>query len=398
MAHLPPIIGNAGVERQLARAVTQGRLAQAYLFIGPKGVGTLAMALHFGQYLLCENPDTAQGERLAACRSCRSCHLMETGVHPDLRLFHPDSEGGQNISIKQVRERIRPQAALRPAYGERQVFLLPQAETLSEEAANALLKTIEEPSPGMVFVLGAPGTEQLLPTIRSRSRIMRFGLVSPAEIARALEQELGASPEEALLLARTCGGRPAVAIERHTDEEARHRRAEVLDAFRDALRAAARAPDHPSHAALALPLTARIRAVLGPAPKDAKQDNADEKASEIPWYENPAPRPLKARTISLLEEGKSYLRDLCVLAEGADADAVLNTDRLEELRKLSGLFPSSEFAERMAAVIETQRILDANVQPQLALERLFWRLIAGRPEQTQAMLFRDPLLAPGGVS
>src|SRR3712207_6301788 len=162
------ILGNGPVLRLLESALDRGEAAHAYLFYGPPGVGKRTVAYRLGAELV------SAGDQGARDRALR-------GLHPDLDEVEPE---GQFTTIGQVREVVRGVAS-RPFEGVRRVFIL-QADTLNVQAANALLKTLEEPEGGAVFILLAASREGVLPTILSRTQTVRFDPVPVAEVAEFL--------------------------------------------------------------------------------------------------------------------------------------------------------------------------------------------------------------------
>src|ERR671919_1410328 len=174
------VLGNETALRILGRALETGVVSQAYLFHGPPGVGKRMVALRFGAALV------AGGNVAAEDRALR-------GLHPDLTEIVPQ---GAFTTIGQVREIVRL-AASRPFEGERRVFVL-GVDTVNVQAANALLKTLEEPEGGAVFILLAASREGVLPTIVSRAQAVRFDPVSRGEISSFL-LERGHSGDEAQL-------------------------------------------------------------------------------------------------------------------------------------------------------------------------------------------------------
>src|SRR5215204_1277977 len=162
------VLGNETALRLLGRALETGEVSQAYLFHGPSGVGKRMVALRFGAALV------AGGDVAAEDRALR-------GLHPDLAEILPQ---GAFTTIGQVREIVRL-AASRPFEGARRVFIL-QADTLNVQAANALLKTLEEPEGETVFVLLATSLESILPTVVSRTQAVRFDPVPLDEVVSFL--------------------------------------------------------------------------------------------------------------------------------------------------------------------------------------------------------------------
>src|ERR671920_1069116 len=178
------VLGNRPVLRLLESALERGEVAHTYLFYGPSGVGKRSVAYRFGAALV------AGGDEGARDRALR-------GVHPDLDEVEPE---GQFTTIGQVRAVLQG-AASRPFEGARRVFIL-RADTLNVQAANALLKTLEEPEGEAVFVLLAASREGVLPTILSRAQILRFNPVPTKVVAGFLQERGAAEPGLAAQLGR----------------------------------------------------------------------------------------------------------------------------------------------------------------------------------------------------
>jgi DNA polymerase-3 subunit delta' len=138
------IIGHQENIQLLQNAISQNQVAHAYLFLGPKGVGKKTTALAFARALFCSCPIGGD-----ACGRCRCCQQVSEGNHPDLYLISPT---GSSIKIDQVRE-IQKKAIIKPYQGQRVTFLLELVETMTSEAANCLLKLLEEPNQGVSFIL-----------------------------------------------------------------------------------------------------------------------------------------------------------------------------------------------------------------------------------------------------
>ena len=169
----------------LRRICASQQPAHAYLFEGPDGVGKRVVAWALAARLTCEAPNDVSG----ACGACRSCHALQRGEHPDLTLLERD---GVSIRIGQVRDALKP-LRFEPVLGRAKVLIVDEADTLREEAANALLKTLEEPPSRTHFILVTARSQLLLGTIRSRSQTVRFGDLDSADIEAVLIAE-GADP------------------------------------------------------------------------------------------------------------------------------------------------------------------------------------------------------------
>ncbi|HEX6971266.1 MAG TPA: DNA polymerase III subunit delta' [Limnochordia bacterium] len=186
----------------LRRALAEERVCHAYLFAGPPGVGKRTTCRLFARALLCTAPEPP-------CGSCPSCRLTSSGNHPDLHWIEP---GSGSIRIEQVRE-LRRTTALRPFAARRKVFVLVGAEAMTEQAQNALLKTLEEPSGETVVILVSDAPDRLRETILSRVQLVRFGLV-PAREVEALLGSRGVDPAAAARLAELAQGMPGRVLDR----------------------------------------------------------------------------------------------------------------------------------------------------------------------------------------
>ena len=181
------VIGHKKQLQQLADTIKSGRLPNSYLFVGPAGIGKKKVAEVVAQALLCEGP--AGG---VACGFCSSCIRVSKGQHERLLVVSPGGEGGksssQMIKIEQSREAIKF-LSLRLESKQSRVVIIDEAEKLNPQAANALLKSIEEPPEGSYFILVANSSSSILPTIRSRSQAMRFSPLKPEELKQVIQVE-----------------------------------------------------------------------------------------------------------------------------------------------------------------------------------------------------------------
>lgn len=193
------LIGNAAVVDLLERELEAP--TQAYLFVGPEGVGKTAFALRFAAGLLCRE----SGDHPNQCRSCRLA-LAET--HPDLTIVEP--EGATSIGVDQARTLVS-RASMSPIESSRTVFLVPEAGSMTEQASNALLKTLEEPTPRVTFLLVSESEDDLPATVGSRCRTIHMGRV-PADQMVASLVEAGIDPVQAENVAAVAGGRPGLAL------------------------------------------------------------------------------------------------------------------------------------------------------------------------------------------
>ncbi|MBM4020963.1 MAG: AAA family ATPase [Planctomycetes bacterium] len=193
------IEGHDAIAAAFVTAEAQGRIAGSYLFIGPPGVGKGAFALALARALVCL--DRRPG--LVACNACASCLQAAAGSHPDIDVVaKPEDRASIPLeafvgdAAHRMREGLCWRMLLEPALGGRKVAIVLDADHLGEEAANCLLKTLEEPPPGAVMILVGTGLERQLPTIRSRCRTIRFGPLSTGTVQRLVAVELARRDEE----------------------------------------------------------------------------------------------------------------------------------------------------------------------------------------------------------
>jgi DNA polymerase-3 subunit delta' len=371
------LVGQKQAETMLARAIAAERVSHAYLFLGPGASGKTTAAHLFAQALNCENlqPESQQRGVLSPCGKCRSCRLIESRSHPEVVDVEAASKSGQNISIEQARE-IRLNATLRPRLGRRRVYIFASAEKLSEPAANALLKTLEEPSETVCLILCAPSPSFVLPTIRSRCQTVRFGLAPAAEIAAVLV-EGGTDAESAGALARASGGRTGLALSWARNPSILEQRRQVLQLFSEAL--ASQADGNPTLGAGALRLAEQLVKVSSVREKGEKGEKEEGSATRI------AREGLRTQ----LDLALTFLRDRLLLTLGAEESLVQNQDFREALTELARNLSRGRALQDVQIVREAQQLLDRNVTTLLVAERMFWALIAGPVPSPPGLFLED---------
>lgn len=204
---LAEVIGQERALLRLRRAWAAGRLAQAYSFVGPEGVGKRKTALALAQAVNCQRP--VAGEAPDACGMCPACRKIAAGNHPDVSLVTPIEKAV--IDIGQIRE-VTGRASRCAYEGATKVWILDPADRMQEPAANAFLKTLEEPPGAALFVLVTTTPSALLPTIRSRCQEIRFDLLGTEALAAILDRH-GRPPAERAAAAALAGGSAARALE-----------------------------------------------------------------------------------------------------------------------------------------------------------------------------------------
>jgi DNA polymerase-3 subunit delta' len=200
------IQGHDQVVEQFRRSLGRGRLASTYLFVGCKGIGKHLFARKLAQCLLCQ---TSPPERLEPCGHCAGCVQVQAGTHPDLiEIGKPPDKSEIPVQLligsgdRRMHEGLCHDISLKPFMGGRRVAIIDDADHLNEEGANCLLKTLEEPPPRSVMILIGTTADRQLPTIRSRSQIIRFRPLADEVVASLLVAEgIASNAEEARRLA-----------------------------------------------------------------------------------------------------------------------------------------------------------------------------------------------------
>jgi DNA polymerase-3 subunit delta' len=188
---LRDIIGHRRLTTLLARAIARDSLPPTLLFAGPSGVGKWAVARATAQAVNCLDPVKPAGEpaphlEMDACGRCRACDRIARGVHVDVLALEPDDKA--SIKIDLVRDTLS-RTGFRPFEGRKRVILIREADTLEPTSQNALLKSLEEPPPGTMFILTTAVPGVLLPTVRSRCMRLRFGRLTSPEVTAALVRD-----------------------------------------------------------------------------------------------------------------------------------------------------------------------------------------------------------------
>jgi DNA polymerase-3 subunit delta' len=317
------IIGHEWAADLLRQSIAAGRAAHAYLLTGPPQVGKTRLALDLAQSLNC-------GETEPPCGRCRSCLRIREGVHPDVQVIVGTGAGG-TIKIDQVRT-LQRKAVLAPYEGRYRVFILRRMDRATTEAANSLLKTLEEPPAHVVLILTAVQPEALPATVVSRCQRLNLRPV-PIQVVEEALCARGLGRPEANFLANLSGGRVGWAVDAVQDDAVLEQRKQELDQLVDLLAA-----------------------------------NRVERV-DYAWG---ASRDMQA-LLQRIELWTLWWRDLLLLC-GHNDSHVLNVDRIEELRSLVTQTTLSESLATLQALQRTSEQLEANVNARLALEGLLFKL------------------------
>lgn len=314
------ILGHDRQKDILRRVLASGRLAHAYLFSGPDGVGKRLMALALVRAVFCES---------GGCGDCVACRKVDHFNHPDLHLLEPD---GNYIKIEQVRS-IQREFSYRPLESPRKVCLIEKPEKMQTAAANALLKTLEEPTGEALFILLSAHPEQLLSTIRSRCQPLPFSRI-PVELLKSdLMHRLDLDEQQGHLLAALSEGSFKKALGR--DREL------FLDLRRDFLKA----------------VTALSPGSVLPLFEMARERSDDKE--NLPEY---------------LEILRAFYRDVLLTLHGRPVEDLVNIDLMEKIHRIAGKETVCSTLNKIEAIQEALRLLERNVNRQLVMDNLLLRL------------------------
>ena len=336
---LRDIIGHRRLTTLLARAIERASLPPTLLFAGPPGIGKWAVARATAQALNCIDPVRSPTDYLAidACGQCRACDRIARGVHVDVIAMEPDERA--SIKIDVVRD-VLGRTSFRPFEGKRRVVLIREADTLEPQAQNSLLKSLEEPPPGTIFILTTAIPGALLPTVRSRCMRLRFGRLTSAEVSAALVRDHDRTEIEAREAAPLADGSIGQALALGDND---------LTGLRDAamllLRQTAGRADTQSRVQAASALWS------GPKKERSREDLA-----------------------VVLRLVASMLRDLEAINAGADASVLANPVVVGDLESLARAFSGDRARDAFGAVDRALTALERNAGTKLVAEWLAVRV------------------------
>lgn len=220
MANFKEIIGQKQVKEHFQSALQIGKISHAYILNGEAGSGRHMLADAFAKALLCDNKDNTD-----ACDICKSCIQAESGSHPDIRYITHEKA---SISVDDIREQLNNDIQIKPYSSEYKVYIVSDANKMTEQAQNALLKTVEEPPSYAVILLLTDNVHALLPTIQSRCVILNTKPLNREDIAAYLMKHLSMEREQAQIAAGFCQGNMGKAIRFANSEDFQGMKEDVL--------------------------------------------------------------------------------------------------------------------------------------------------------------------------
>ena len=326
------VVGQTKAVTLLQRSLEKEAMAHAYLLVGPPHVGKMTLAINLAQALNCEAAEPPCGE-------CTSCQKIASAKHPDIQIIgltsgddSAEAKPRAEIGIDRIRE-MQHSANLPPFEGRYKVFVIDGAELLSNEAANCLLKTLEEPVSGVIFIL-LTGNDRLLPaTVVSRCQRLELPPLAASEVESALESRWGIEPQKAKLLTRLCHGCLGWALSAAFDDSLLELRAERIDRLLDIINT-----DYEERFAYAAQLAAQFSRSRGLVQE-------------------------------VLDLWLDYCRDLLLVKAGR-SDTITNIDRLAMLVEIAKGYSLAQIKAVINSIQAAGEQLRQNANPRLVLEAL----------------------------
>ena len=365
------VIGQESAVETLQRAVTDpGAMTHAWLLTGPPGSGRSVAARAFAAALEC--PD-------GGCGQCRECRTAVDATHADVTVLATE---GLSIRVEQARDLVAL-AAHRPSVSPWRVIIIEDADRLTERAADSLLKALEEPVARTVWILCAPSLEDVIITIRSRSRHVRLRTPPPEAVAELLVRRDGIEPAMAMYAARAAQSHVGLARRLARDEGARIRRRDVI-----ALAGQIRGVGHAVNAAADLAAIATEESSASSTERDAAERTRLLETLGADAAARTQPPHVRSLVAALEREQKtratrfardvvdrslvdllSVYRDALVLHTGASV-ALVNQDMADHVQRLADVLGPEQLLQAMDAIGTARERIDANVSPLLALEAM----------------------------
>jgi len=372
------LVGQRRTVEALSAAADGHGMSHAFLFTGPPGSGRSNAAVAFAAALQCESSPKG-------CGTCHACHTVLAGSHADVAVIRTER---LSIGVNEVRDLVR-RSALAPVGRHWQIVIVEDADRLTEGACNALLKAIEEPTERTVWMLCAPTVEDVLPTIRSRCRLVTLSTPSTEAVADFLRRRDGVSEALASYAARASQGHIGRARALARDEDTRNRRREVvaiptqLTSLGACMSRAATLTEVTKAEADAITseLDAREKADLDAAYGVVERGRRPrEYAPALRDLEKDQKTRAKRRHLDVVDRGLmdlvSVYRDAIAVSTGA-AGALVNEELRPDVERLAQTGTPEVQLRRIAAIFEArEQMLEFNVQPALALESMMLALVA----------------------
>ena len=320
------LIGQSSLLDRLNGIISGGRIAHAYLLKGPKGIGKTTIGKKFAKMILC----SSKAKR--PCNICQSCIQFDTANHPDYKYVEPM---GQSIRIDQIRE-LRQDIAIKPYQGRYKIYLIDDSHIMTQQAQNALLKTLEEPPSFVVIILCTDNIHALLPTITSRCQSIPIRHLASRYIVEILKKR-NIDEDKARVYAQISAGIAGRAIDISMDEEFKTLREKTLDYIGDLF---------------------------------SKPDVQILKDIDL-FISN------RENIWTIMELLALFMRDVLVYSETLDNHLIINTDKLSEIYRYSEEISREQIKGAIESIKAAQRMLKSNANFQLTIENMLLSISGG---------------------
>jgi DNA polymerase-3 subunit delta' len=317
------VIGHSEVIDRLKNIIKSGRIANAYIFAGPSNVGKEFVAINFAKALNCRE---AKDD---CCDKCVSCRRINDENHTDVRLIRPD---GAKLKIEQMRS-LKRQGAYKALEGEYKIYIIVDAEKMTPEAANSILKTLEEPSGETIFILLTQVYNALLPTIRSRCQLLRFSLVPQKVLQEGLMKYPGMTESKAKWLAIRSQGKPGKAL-----------------------------------------------TMVG--------ENGNSNKDDMSWVMSVLTQRDKSHLLSIFKKAEemsklddaidtviSWYRDILLIKQGCSEELLIHGDDKQKLEQMAQSYSIMELEKLIELALNLQNLIQRNINPVLAMEIMMFNAL-----------------------
>lgn len=317
------IIGQSTLINRLKSILNSGRIVHSYIFTGLSGAGKTTISNVFAKMLFCERGDKP-------CNACKSCMQLDSGNHPDVIRITSQTK---TIGIDSIRE-LRAHIQIKPFQGPWKIYIIEKGDTMTQQAQNALLKTLEEPPKHAIIFILTENVASLLPTIISRCQIIRIPSLSTHEVAEIIERRTHIQKEEALVFAKLSGGLPGRGLELALSNEYQQMRDSSLEVL--------------------------MRISKG---------SLIESLALIDFFlEN------RDKVVEILDMMELWFRDVLVLKQSRCQAIVINMDKLTQLRTLANIFTTKAIGCIIEGIEDSKRMLMSHANLQLTIENLLMRI------------------------
>ncbi len=358
------IFGQPRAREFFRASIASGRVSHAYLFTGPAGSNKTTAAYAFAQAILCKDH---------GCRTCDDCRRIERRKHPDVHFYAP--EGAQGYLVEQIRE-IVSSVSLAPIRARGKVYILDRVDLLGVSAANAFLKTLEEPVEGVTFILLGRTREAVLPTIVSRCQVVPFRHIPAREAAGILSQKTGVTPQQARIAIEACNGSITRAMSFAKSAERSEFRARIMEVLANSALS-----DERDVLEYAAELIERAKAPLD----NVRTQQSEELAESADFLTKTALKQIELRhkralsmatreslnqTTSII---RSWLRDVLMISSGTP-ELIVNIDQREVLERAAQNVTPAGIMSALREAYKTDETLSYNVSPETCLDVLLFSI------------------------